>query len=113
MRVLEKRTSESRLYDFDCTDDLPSGVTISSVGTITSDQGGLTFGAGVVNAALVTYPDGRTAAIGKAIQVLIGGGELPPDIDALDCTVRAPYTASNGETLEATGVLRLTNKATT
>ena len=63
MDTLEKRTFDARLFDVNCTDLLDDDETISSVSTIVADQGSLTFGTATVNSALVTYPDGTTAAI--------------------------------------------------
>lgn len=109
MAVLEKRTYDSRIFDIDCTDLLDTAETISSVATVTADQGGLSFGVPATNGAAVTYPDGRTAAIGKVIQVAISGGEIPAGLGELECTIRARFATSINPQLEATAVLRLTD----
>ena len=91
MQILEKRTFDARLFDLDLTDLLA-------------------FGTATVNSALVTYPDGTTAAIGKAIQFEISGGRIPPGVAELMCTVRPRLTTSLGNDLEATVLLRLTDR---
>ena len=110
MDILEKRTYDARLFDVNLSDLLDDDETVSSVTTIVADQGGMTFGTATVNAALVTYPDGTTAAIGKAIQFEISGGRIPPGVAELMCTVRPRLTTSLGNDLEATVLLRLTDR---
>jgi hypothetical protein len=110
MQILEKRTYDARIFDINCTDLLDTAETISSVSTVIADQGVLTFGTPVVNAGAVTYPDGEVAAIGKAIQFEISGGTIPRGVASLMCTVRARFTTSIGNDLEATVLLKLTDK---
>lgn len=114
--ILEKRVSESILFDFDCTPNLATAEIISSVGAATSDQGGLVFGTAVVNTVPAVYPDGTTAVPGKVAQVRISAGLIPsgsvlPDgRKGIRCTVRLPYTTTpNGNTREATVLLDLTD----
>lgn len=114
--ILEKRTTESLLYDIDCTPNLAVTEIISTISAPTADQGGLTFGTPIVNTVTANYPDGTSAAPGKAIQVRIIGGAIPagstiPDgRPGIACTVRATYlTTPQGNTREATVVLWLTN----
>lgn len=106
-QVLDKRTADNRVFDIDCTDLLPTGVTITSVTSIAADQGGLTFGSPAINVAPITYKDGRTAAIGKVIQVRISGGTISTGKPSLQCTVRALFATSAEPAVEATVLLRL------
>jgi len=110
MDILEKRTYDARLFDVNLTDLLDDYETVSAVSTVIADQGSLTFGTGTVNSSVVTYPDGTTAAIGKAIQFEISGGRIPPGVAELMCTVRPRITTSLGNELEATVLLRLTDR---
>lgn len=110
MQILEKRTYDARIFDINCTDLLDTAETISSVDAIVGDQGGLTFGSATVNGSLVTYPDETTAAIGKAMQFKISGGRIPAGVSLLMCTVRARFLTSIGNDLEATVLLKLTDK---
>ncbi len=110
MTILEKRTYDARLFDLDLTDLLDDDETVSSVSTVIADQGSLTFGSASINAEAVTYPDGVVAAIGKAIQFEISGGRIPPGVAELMCTVRPRITTSLGNELEATVLLRLTDR---
>ncbi len=100
--VLEKRSYESILYDFDCTDDLSASETISSVATVTSEPTGLTFGTAVINTSTTTYPDGRSAAAGKAIQVRISGGT-----NGVQYKIRARYATNLSNSREATTALKV------
>lgn len=109
-QILEKRTADNRWYNIDCSQLLGVGETITSVGTITADQGGMTFGAGIVNTVPVTDPKtGLTAPIGQVVQVQISGGTVPSGVQYLDCFVRAPLTTSVNPLVEATVTCRLTN----
>lgn len=110
MQILEKRTYDARIFDINCTDLLDAAETVSGVSTVIADQGGLTFGTASINGSLVTYPDETTAATGKAIQFEISGGRIPVGVSSLMCTVRARFTTSIGNDLEATVLLKLTDK---
>jgi hypothetical protein len=110
MQILEKRTYDARIFDINCTDLLDTAETISSVDAIIGDQGGLSFGAASINSTAITYPDGEVAAIGKAIQFEISGGRIPAGVSSLMCTVRARFLTSIGNDLEATVLLKLTDK---
>jgi hypothetical protein len=110
MQILEKRTYDARIFDINCSDLLVSGETITSVSTIISDQGGLTFGAATINSIAITYPDGEVAAIGKVMQFEISGGRIPAGTASLTCTVRARFATSLGNDLEATVLLKLTDR---
>lgn len=115
MQVLEKRTYDSRIFDIDCSLLLPGDATISDVDEVVGDQGELEFGNGVVNDDAVTYTDDegneREVAAGKVIQVRISDGAIPPGVDELVCTLRARFTDSLTNELEATVLLRLTDEA--
>jgi len=106
-KVLDKRTRDARVYDIDCTDLLAAGETISTVSSVTADQGGMTFGSPTINAAPVTYSDGRTAATGKVIQVQISAGTIPTGKPSLQCVVRALFATNVSPAVEATVLLRL------
>lgn len=58
--TLVKQPSESRLYDFEFANLLASGVTLSSVQSLTADSAGLTLGSATVS--------------GTRVQVRIGAG---------------------------------------
>ena len=113
--ILEKRVSESILFDFDCAPNLSAAETITSAGPATADQGGFTFGSPTVNTSIVTYPGGTTAPVGTVAQVRITGGVIPagsvlPDgRRGIRCTIRLPHVTSIGNTREATVLLDLTD----
>ena len=110
MQILEKRTYDARIFDINCSDLLDSDETITSVSTILGDQGGLTFGTAAINSTAITYPDGEVAAIGKVMQFEIAGGRIPPSVASLMCTVRARFLTSIGNDIEATVLLKLTDR---
>ena len=113
--ILEKRVSESILFDFDCAPNLSATETIVTAGPATADQGGFTFGSAAINTTIVTYPGGVTAPIGTVAQVRItagvipSGSVLPDNRRGIRCTIRLPYTTSTGNTREATVLLDLTD----
>ena len=107
--ILEKRTTESILYDLDCTNILDSGETISTVTTIESDQTGLTFGTPVVNTQPITFSDGTVAAIGKVISVRISEGVIPSGAVNQIYTIRAIFNTSESNIREATVLMNVTN----
>lgn len=107
LKTLEKRTFDSRLFDFNCTDLLDAGETVTSITSIAADQGGLVFSGAVFNIAPITYPDGRVAQAGKVIQVTISAGTIPAPALFITCTVRAQFITNLGSVLEATVLLRL------
>jgi hypothetical protein len=114
MQTLEKRTSESVLFDIDCSILLAPTETIGAIASITgtpSMASPLVFGAGVVNIAPVTYTDAfgstRTAAIGKVIQVRISGGTITPPALVQECIVRAVFATNTNVAVEATARLNL------
>ena len=110
MQILEKRTYDTRIFDINCTDLLDTSETVTSVSTVLADQGVLTFGTASVNTGAVTYPDGEVAAIGKVVQFEISGGRIPTGRASLMCTVRARFATSAGNDLEATVLLKLTDR---
>lgn len=110
MQILEKRTYDARIFDVNCSDLLDSDETITGVSTILVDQGGLTFGVASINTVAITYPDGEIAAIGKVMQFEIAGGRIPSNVASLMCTVRARFTTSVGNDIEATVLLKLTDR---
>lgn len=111
MQTLEKRSSESVIFDVDCSQLLASGETISSVSSVSATPSGLSFGLPVVNTAPVTYTDAfgstRTAAIGKVVQVQISAGSIPANAQTQDFIVRVKVVTSLNPLVEATVRLRL------
>ncbi len=119
--ILEKRSYDSRVYDLICTRLLPLGVTIALVNQVLAEpeSANLAIGSAVVNAQPNPYYDINgnllvTAPPGTVIQVKISGGVLPPGsggqtIPAVMCTIRAQFTDSLGNQIEATALLNLTN----
>lgn len=110
-QVREKRTYDRRVYTIDCTNLLDATETITSVTSVTADQGGLVFQPAVVNTTAVTFPDGSVAAIGKAMQVRIDDGAIPAGQLRLNCTVRFRMATNLDPRLEATVLLRLNDEA--
>ena len=111
MKTLEKRTADAALYDFDCSTLLASGETVSSITSLTGDKGDLTFGIPIVNTVAITYPDETIGAIGQVVQVRISGGTIPVGQTSILCPVRMVVVTSVGNTIEATGVIRLMDHA--
>jgi len=109
--MLEKFPGESALFDIDCTDLLAAGETITGAPVMSQLPAGLTgsdaltFGAAQVNTQAVTYPDGRVAAIGKALQVRISGGTAKNAVDSRHYSVIATLTTTAGNTLVARAIL--------
>lgn len=116
MQTLEKRTSESVLFDIDCSLLLAPTETIGTIASITgtpSMTSPLVFGAGSVNVAPVTYTDAfggtRIAAVGKVIQVSISGGTITAPALIQECIVRAVFATTLNVAVEATARLNLNN----
>lgn len=107
--ILEKRTSESIQYDFNCSFLLDSGEVITGTPVLSADQQGLVFGSPSVNAQAINYDDGTIAAIGKVIQVRVSGGLIPSGQTSQIYTIRAIFSTSTGNTREATVLLNITN----
>lgn len=108
--MLEKFPAESALFDLDCTELLDDGETITGTPTMSflpALGGGdaLTFGTPAVNAAPVTYNDGRVAAIGKVVQVRISGGTSEATQRQRYYSVAATFTTTAGNTLVAKALL--------
>lgn len=106
-QVLDKRTADSRLFDIDCSKLLAAGETITSITSVASAQGGLTFGAGAINGSPITYEDGYVAPAGKVVQVQISGGTIPAGYPSVQCVVRALFATTTSPAVEATVMLRL------
>lgn len=109
-QVLDKRTSESRLYTVDCTPLLEDAETITSVTDVKADAGGCTFSNIAVIATPVTKDDGTVIAAGKGLQFLATGGEIPAGQRFLITPVRPLLVTSINPALEATVLLRLVNQ---
>jgi hypothetical protein len=109
-QVLDIRSTDKRQFDLNCSSLLMPTETITSITSISADQGGLTFGTPAANAVPITYADtGLTAAVGKVCQVQINGAALPTGTTFLLCTVRALLVTTLNPALEATVQLRLIN----
>jgi len=107
--VLEKRTSESIIYDIDCTLLLDPLETIQTINSIGADQAGLVFAGQAINPSEVTLPDGSIVLAGKMISVQISEGIIPaPQLNQL-YTIRALFNTSENNTREATVLLNVTN----
>jgi hypothetical protein len=114
MKTLEKRSSESTLYDLDCSILLAVGETIISVTTFTAEPittPPIVVGAASINSSAVTYTDAfgstRVAPIGQVIQVNISGGAIPTSALIQDYILRAKFLTSRNPAVEATVRMRL------
>lgn len=122
MQILEKRSSDSRRFDVDCSLLLNVGETITSVGTPTAAATpevtgtAITFGSPTVNISPATYTDAygntRTVPTGQVVQVQISGGAIPSTTRTQDYTLRFPLVTSQNPTVEATVKLRVTDTPT-
>lgn len=109
--VLIQRPGESVIYDVDCSDDLPLGATITSITSTVFDAPatGITATGAIINSALVTWNDGRSAPIGTVIQLRIANTLVAPQDQSF--VLRAKYNHSAGATpREATVILRIYDK---
>lgn len=107
-QIHEKRTYDARVFDIDCSLLLAATETIANVVGITEDTGELTFDTPLVNTSPITYPGPRTVAVGKVVQVRIGGGTIPQGARSSLRTIRAQLVTSAGaQQVEATVQLRL------
>lgn len=112
--ILEKHTGETMLCDIDCSLIMGVNETITAVqglsATPTTDPA-ITFGVPSINASPVTYPDGRTVAAGRVVQVLIGGGQIPGGQRSREYVVTASVSTSNaGELRQAKCRLLVTDE---
>jgi len=109
--MLEKYPGESALFDIDCSELLAAGETITGTPTVAGlpnvSPDALTFGSPVVNVTAVTYPDGRTVAAGKVVQVRISGGTALNTKDPRRYAVTATFTTSLNNTLVAKALLNV------
>jgi hypothetical protein len=116
MLTLEKRTSESVRFDFDFSQMLGTGETISSVIGIAADAGpatALVFSAGAISPSPITYyvaPGGAVdhiAPAGTVVQAQISGGGIPAGAAVQDYIVRCKVVTSVNPEVEGTGRLRV------
>lgn len=106
-----KRTWESLPYTILCAPLLDTGETITSVVSVTADQGALTFGTPVVNPTQFTTTDGSIIPANTAIQVQISSGTIPANFTSLECVVRARFnTSESPNAREATMYLILSDQ---
>lgn len=106
-----KRTWESLPYTILCAPLLDPGETITSVVSVTADQGGMTFGTPVINASPFYLADGSLVPALTAIQVQISGGMITPSFTSLQCIVRARFhTTESPNAREATMYLILSDQ---
>lgn len=106
-QVLDKRLADTRLFDIDCSALLGANETISSVTSMSVDQGGLVFGTPQVNGSPISYPNGTVAQAGKVVQVQISGGAIPAGSQQLLCNVHALLATNLNPAIDATVQLRL------
>ena len=106
-QTLIKRTAENIPFQFDCSLDLPPGVTIVSVLSILPDQvttPPLVATGPVISSHPVSYPDtGTVAPAGTVVTAFFSGGV--PTTWNTPYLVRMLYTASDGSSMEAIGYL--------
>jgi hypothetical protein len=114
MQTLEKRSSDARKFDVDCSLLLATGETITSAAAPTyspTTSPALTFGTPAVNVSPTTYTDQwggtRTVATGQAVQVQISGGAIPSGLRVQDYVIRIVLTTNLNPAVEATVKLRL------
>lgn len=111
--ILKKLSGEAVLFDMDCSLYLSSDETITGTPTMSYLPTGLSgtailnFASASVNTVAISYPDGITAAIGKAIQVRISGGAPTTQISPRTYTVMATFTTTRGDTRIARGLLQV------
>ncbi len=114
MQILEKRSSESVVFDIDCSlllaaTETITSVTSSSAAPVTTMP--IAFGTPTINVTPTTYMDqfgsSRVAAAGKVIQVRISGGLIASTQTAQDYVLRFVMVTSLNTAVEATVKLRL------
>jgi len=110
--ILEKSTYDAHTFDVVCLNLLDEGATIAAINSVAADQGSLVFTNPVINPFTAYYEDGTIAPPGTVIQVTISGGIVPSYLTELTCTVRAQFTDSEGNLIEAKTMLRLTDYVT-
>lgn len=111
--TLEKRSFDNTKFDVDCSallaaqGSLPSETVTLPITFVVepATPSPLSFGTPVLNAAPVTYADGHIAAIGQVFQVPISGGAVLSGQASTTYTVRARFTSSGGNAIEATMLL--------
>lgn len=111
MTTREKRSSELRIFDFDFSADLPAGVTITSVISLSAEpttSPAIVFGSPIINADPVNFTeDGHIAPAGTVVQVSIDGGAIPVNGQFQMYTLRCKANTSNGERIEGTVWLKV------
>lgn len=119
MQILEKRSTDSRRFDIDCSLLLNSGETISSVATPTVlpvTNPPIAFGTPVVNTTSANYTDAygytRTVPAGQVVQVQISGGAIPSSSRTQRYTLRFLLSTNQNPAIEATVVLLLNDTPT-
>lgn len=92
--------NESILFGFDFSRWLPSGVTLSSVTSVTASPTGPTIASAAVNAATFVNGKGGTVAIGKGAQCRVSGCT-----SGTDYVLTAKVVDSASNTWEGVGTL--------
>lgn len=112
--TLEKRSYDNVRCDIDCSALLNAGETITGTPALsaTPTNVALAFSNILVNSAPVVYTDAstgltRTVATGQVIQANFANGGVQAGADSTTYTVRATFTTSAGNTLEATVYLKV------
>ena len=105
--MLEKLPDENTTFVIDCTNLLSESETISSLPEMSSypSQGAITFGTPVVNSQALTLPDGSVVAVGKGIQVKIGGGTAQGPNSGRTYSVLAKFNTNQSNTMVAKAML--------
>lgn len=105
---LFKSVAESIVKTWNFTKWLADGETLASVPAITQSNevaaAELTIGSPAVNSGAITI-DGVEIAIGKAVQVLVSGGD-----DKVEYKLKAKPTTTVPQTLQLTGILTVSNE---
>lgn len=120
MTMLEKRTSESKTFDIDCSGLLGPGEVVQSVTSITAEpttSPALTFGTPQISGGDTEYKDQRTGVeytvpAGQVVRVRISGGKIPAGRTSQKYTIRLVFASNVDPAIEATVVLLLTDTPT-
>ena len=115
MTILEKRTSESKTFEIDCSGLLGPGEVVQSVTNITAEPAtspALTFGTPQISGGETIYQDQRTGVeytvpAGQVVRVRISGGKIPTGRTAQKYTIRLLFASNVDPAIEAAVVLQL------
>lgn len=111
-QTLQARTHDQRIFTIACERLLAAGQAITTISSVAEDSGTLIATNPVINTAAVPLPDGTTAPIGTAIQVLLACVDPTSALDGAVgklLTIRARFATSTDPAVEATVRLFLTD----